>query len=73
MTVQAELAAITLTANAKVVGSTKGTDMNALMVQAKLNTAELQKLMKQIVAHHPTGGGDAANLTALNAIVTELS
>jgi hypothetical protein len=72
MTVLAELNAITLTANAKAVGQSKACNMDSLMVQAKLTAAELQKIVKQVIAHHPVGGGDAANLAALNAVLAQL-
>jgi hypothetical protein len=40
---------------------------------AQLRVTELQILLKQIVAHHPSGGGDAANYAALNAVLAELA
>ena len=72
MTVLAELNAIALTANAKAIGQTKACNMDSLMGQARLVTADLQKIVKQVIAHHPSGGGDAANLAALNAVLAQL-
>lgn len=71
MTVLAELNAITLTGTAKSAVSAKGADIGALHQQAKLATAELQKILRQIISHHPTGGGDAANSAAFTTILNE--
>jgi hypothetical protein len=30
-------------------------------------------ILRQIVAVHPSGGGDAANFAALNAVIAELA
>lgn len=65
--------AITPTANAKAVVAAKGQDMTGLMAQLQIKINETQVLAKQIIALHPTGGGDAANLTALNTILGELA
>ncbi len=62
MTVLADLTAITMTANAKGVVSAKGADLTVLVNTAKTHVTELQALLKQIISHHPTGGGDAAQL-----------
>jgi hypothetical protein len=42
---------------------------------AQLHVIELQTVLKQIVALHPSGGGDAANYNyaALNAGLAELA
>jgi hypothetical protein len=73
MTVLADLTAIAPTANAKNVVSAKGTDLTFLIGNAKQDIVELQAKLKQIIAHHPTSGGDAANLTALNAVLAQLA
>lgn len=73
MTVITEVKAIAPTANAKSVVSAKGSDINGLMSQVLLKSAELKALLVQVIALHPTGGGDAANLSALNAILAELA
>lgn len=72
MTVMTELRAITLTATAKSGVSAKGADISALHQQAQLATAELQKILRQIITHHPTGGGDAANSAAFTTILNEI-
>jgi hypothetical protein len=72
MTALTDIKAITPTANAKAVVSAKGSDIAGLMAHAQVKAAELQVLVKQIIALHPTSGADAANLTALNAILAEL-
>jgi hypothetical protein len=73
MTVLADLTAITPTANAKAVVSAKGADLVFLITNAKQDIIELQAKLKQIIAHHPTGGGDAANLASLNAVLAQLA
>lgn len=73
MTALTDAKAITPTANAKAVASAKGADINGLMAQIQRHAGELLVIVKQAIAVHPSGGGDAANLTALNALLTELS
>jgi predicted nuclease with TOPRIM domain len=73
MTVLADLTAITPTANAKSVVSAKGADLVFLITNAKQDIVELQAKLRQIVAHHLTGGGDAANLSALNAVLAQVA
>ncbi|WP_024516832.1 hypothetical protein [Bradyrhizobium sp. Tv2a-2] len=67
-TVVTNLKAITPTANAKSVVQTKGADISSLMLLAQQHGVELNNVITQILALHPTGGGDAANVTALQAI-----
>jgi hypothetical protein len=71
-TVKSDAAAITPTANAKAVVQTKAQDLTSLMLLLQQAAIEMQILVKEIIKVHPTGGGDAANLTALNAILAEL-
>lgn len=73
MTAQADIKAVTPTANAKAVVAAKGADINSLMLQAQVKAGELYVIVKQIIAVHPSGGGDAANLTALQNILAELA
>jgi hypothetical protein len=73
MTAFTDLSAISLTANAKAVGSASGVDLVGLITQTKLDIIELQNRLKQIVKIHPTGGGDAANYAALNSVIAELA
>lgn len=73
MTVSADIKAITPTATAKAALSKGGTDINALFSQTLLVSAELRKLLLQIQALHPSGGGDAANYAALTTIINELA
>lgn len=72
MTAITEIKAITPTANAKAVVAAKGADINALMALALIRASELKVTVAQIIALHPSGGGDAANLTALNTLLGEL-
>jgi hypothetical protein len=73
MTALADLNAITLTANAIKLGQTNGTDLVALLATCKSDVVELRRRLMQLISFHPTGGGDAANLSALNAVVAELA
>ena len=73
MTIHADLTAITPTANARQVFKNSGTDIDVLFNLAHEHASELQKLLKQIIALHPTGGGDATNLTALNNLLAEFA
>jgi len=73
MTALTDLTAISFTAAAKAVASAKGEDLIVLVTLAESHITELSALLKQIVAIHPSTGGDAANYAALNAIVAELA
>jgi hypothetical protein len=72
MTTRTEVSVIVPTANAKAVISAKGSDISGLMLLLQQHAIEMIALTKSIVALHPTGGGDAANLTALQAVLAEL-
>ena len=72
-TAQTDLKSITPTANAKSVVAAKGADITALMGIAQIKAAELAVIVRQIIAVHPSGGGDAANLTTLNNVLSELA
>ncbi len=67
MTTTANLKAIVPTPTAKNAVAAKGADVTALQQQLLLKTGELRVLLAQLIALHPGGGGDAANLAALNA------
>lgn len=73
MTTLTDIKAVTPTANAKTVVATKGGDITTLMALAQQHAAELQAIVREIIARHPSGGGDAANLTALNNILSALA
>jgi hypothetical protein len=72
MTTKTDIAAITPTANARAVAQAKGYNLDNLLQQMQLQALELQLTVKEVLKIHPTGGGDAANVTALNAILTAL-
>lgn len=72
MTVRTELNAVTPTANAKSVLAGKAQDTTTLMAMVKQHTDELRVILAQLISLHPSGGGDAANLSALNTILAEL-
>ena len=73
MTVLADLKAIALTASAKASVSAKGADLGVLVQTAELHVIELQTVLKQIIAVHPTSGGDAANYAALGSVLAQLA
>lgn len=72
MTVLTDLKAISLTTTAKNAVSAKGADIGVLVTTAQQHVVDLQILMKQIITHHPSGGGDAANYAALGAVLAQL-
>lgn len=67
MSTTANLKAIVPTANAKNVVQAKGADVVALQNLVVLRAQELRVSLSQLIALHPSGGGDASNLSALNA------
>lgn len=73
MTALAELKALSVSANATKAGHANGTNLPALIQTAELRVIELQALLKQIIAFHPSGGGDASNYSALQAVLAELA
>jgi hypothetical protein len=72
MTVKAELVAVAPTANAKTLASAKALDFVSLQNLVKQHVDELKVVLAQLIAMHPSGGGDAANLAALQAVLAEL-
>jgi hypothetical protein len=68
-----DLSAISLTSTARAAASAKGVDLTALVTLAKSHAIELSALLKQIVAVHPSTGGDLANYNQLNTIIGELA
>jgi hypothetical protein len=72
-TIRQNLAAVTLTANAKAVGEAAGVNLASLQTQLDSHLVEAAILLKQIIALHPSGGGDAANLTALQNLLVSLT
>ncbi|WP_316205436.1 hypothetical protein [Bradyrhizobium sp. SZCCHNS3004] len=72
MTVLTDLKALSLSQNAKNVVAAKGANLDGLISLAQQHTIELQAVLKQIIAHHPSGGGDAANYAALSAVLAQL-
>ena len=68
-----DLNAITLTTTAKAAGQAAGVDLPVLMTLAKDHATEMTRLLNIIHGLHPSGGGDAANYSALTAIIAELA
>lgn len=73
MTVKTDLNAITPTANAKSVVFGKAQDIASLTALVKQHTDELKVVLAQLIALHPSGGGDASNLSALQAVLAQLA
>jgi len=73
MTVHTDLLAIAPTANAKNVVQVSGANLPQLMALADQHIADLKILLKQVIALHPSTGGDAANYTALQSLLGELN
>jgi hypothetical protein len=71
-TLTQDVAAIVLTPTAIANGQAGGAQLPALMAQLQIHIGEKQRLLKEIIRLHPSGGGDAANLAALNAILAKL-
>jgi hypothetical protein len=72
-TLRQQNAAITLTATAKAAGQNAAVALKDLQTQLDQRLAEDAVLLRQILAIHPSTGGDAANYTALQAILTAIS
>ena len=70
-TLTQDITSIILTPAAVAKAQAGGADLSALMTQLQLRVIEKQQL-KEIIRLHPSGGGDAANLTALNSILSKL-
>jgi hypothetical protein len=73
MTCLADLSAISLTSTAKAAALKKGADLPTLITSAKEHTVELVRVLTNIIALHPSSGGDATNYAALQAVVAELA
>jgi len=71
-TLTQDITSIILTPAAVAKAQAGGADLSALMTQLQLRVIEKQQLLKEIIRLHPSGGGDAANLTALNSILSKL-
>jgi hypothetical protein len=72
MTATADIKAITVSATAKTAASRLGSDAAGLQTQLTMRLAEAQAILKQLIAVYPSGGGDAANYAALQAVLAEL-
>jgi hypothetical protein len=72
-TLRQQNAAVTLTATAKSAGQNAGVTLSNLQTQLDEHLAETAVLLRQILAIHPSGGPDAANYTALTAILTAIT
>jgi hypothetical protein len=73
MTIHADLTAITPTANARSAFKKAGTDLDELLAQVANHATDLQRLLKQVIALHPSSGGDSTNYTALSNLLAELT
>ena len=73
MTALSDFRSISLSGNAIDAGHVCGVNLPGLAALAHQHIAELEIVLKQIIKIHPTSGGDAANLAALNAAMAELA
>jgi hypothetical protein len=73
MTVMTELNAISLTGTASAAAQARGVNLAGIVALAKTHVIELQRSLANVVAYHPSAGGDAANYAALNTIIAELA
>jgi hypothetical protein len=64
------LKSITLTANAKANAQAGATDLPSLMIEAQTHATELQRILGQVIALHPSGD---ANLSTLNTLLAALA
>ena len=71
-TVKTDVGAFTPTANTIAFAATRGVNLAGLMALLQTHAIEMSRLLGEIIKAHPTGGGDASNLTALNTILSEL-
>jgi hypothetical protein len=70
MTALTDAKALAPNAAAKAAIAVKGSDYATLSLLVQQHIVELNVLVKQLIALH---SGDATTLTALNALLTELS
>jgi hypothetical protein len=71
--VHTDLAAISPTTTARTAFKVSGTDLDELIAQAQTAVVDLRRILNQIISTHPSGGGDAANHTALVNLLAELN
>jgi hypothetical protein len=62
-----------LTTTAKATGQAAGVSLAVLQTQLDEHLAEAAILLKQIIALHPSSGGDAANYSALQSILATIT
>ena len=72
-TLRQQNAAITLTSTAKAAGQAAGVTLAGLQTQLDEHLAEAATLLKQIIAIHPSSGGDATNYSALQSILATIT
>ena len=73
MTTKTDLAAITPTNTARQAFKNSGTNLDALIAEANAQAADLERLLKQIVAYHPNSGGDTTNHAAFASLLAPLA
>jgi hypothetical protein len=73
MTVLTELNAISLTGTAAAAAQARGVNLGALASLAKTHTIELKTALTNVLAVHPSSGGDSTNYSALQTIIAELA
>jgi hypothetical protein len=73
MTLKADLSAITPTTTARQAFKNAGTDLDQMIAEANTHAADLQALLRQIIAFHPSSSGDSSNHAALVSLLGELT
>ena len=73
MTLKTDLSAITPTSTARQAFKNADTDLDQMIAEANAHAADLQALIKQIIAFHPNTSGDTSNHAALVSLLGELA
>ena len=72
-TLRQQNTAIALTTTAKAAGQASCVNLASLQTQLDEHLAEARILLKQIIAIHPSSGGDATNYSALQDILAAIT
>jgi hypothetical protein len=73
MTIKAELSAIEPTEAARQAFKEFGSDLDVLLTQVQGHVTDLQRIVKQVIAFHPTSSdADASNYAALQDVLDQL-
>jgi hypothetical protein len=73
MSCLSELKALELSTAAKAAIAARGRDAESLLQLAQGATRDLIKILQEIISAHPVGKPDAANLTTLKKILSDIA